>query len=89
MTRSAKRPNEKSKFHFELGMLLLSSFENLMEEKGEILFYILDYPGPDQSWHPAVAERRRGKLSIAKLNHEAAFRMLQSYNYTSAYNLAK
>jgi predicted ATPase len=78
-------PNDKDRFHFDIGMLLLSSFESLMDEKGEILFYILD-----QINHgiPLLRDEEQ-RLSIAKLNHEAASRMLQSYNYTSAYNLAK
>jgi predicted ATPase len=79
-------PNDKDRFHFDIGMLLLSSFGDLTVEESEILFCILD-----QINHgiPLLLRDKEQRLSIAKLNHEAASRMFQSYNYTSAYNLVK
>jgi predicted ATPase len=35
-------PNDKDRFHFDIGMLLLSSFGDLTVEESEILFCILD-----------------------------------------------
>lgn len=76
----------RDKFHFDIGMLLLSCVESQPKEQGGAKFAILD-----QINHgvPALLHDDSQRISIAKLNHEAASESMQCYNYTSAYELCK
>ena len=79
--------DDRSKTHFDIGMTLFSNFDLGRDwDKGDIMFIILD-----QINHgvPALLVNESQRLSIAELNYKAASKMLQSYNYTSAYHLSK
>jgi predicted ATPase len=76
--------DEKSKFHFDIGMLLLPNCEDHPEKS--VLIYALDQVNHGV---PALLRDESQRLSIANLNHKAAVQMMQSYNYTFAYLLAK
>lgn len=85
------RSEDKNETHFNIGMALLSNLEqmsNLEETQdiGDTLFVILGQINRGISASPNDITQR---LSIAKLNHNAASQMLQSYNYTSAYVFSK
>jgi predicted ATPase len=80
----------RSKFHFDIGMLLYSSFTKQsagVEGKTRILFYTM----LDQIRHgvPDLLQDEEQRVMIAKMNHEAASQMMQSYNYTAAYQYAE
>jgi predicted ATPase len=79
-------PNDKDRFHFDIGMLLLSSFGDRTEEKSKILFYILD-----QINHgvPDLLQDEEQRVMIVKMNHEVASQMMHSYNYTAAYQYSE
>lgn len=73
----------RDEMHFGISMTLLAGFENRKRKNdSNNLFVILD-----QLNHgvPSLLQSESERLSVAKLNHEAASAMLQSYNYTSAY----
>jgi predicted ATPase len=78
--------NDKDRFHFDIGMLLLSSFGDRTEEKSKILFYILD-----QINHgvPDLLQDEEQRVMIVKMNHEVASQMMHSYNYTAAYQYSE
>jgi predicted ATPase len=73
----------RGKFHFEIGMLLLSSTDS--RQKGSKLLIL------SQINHgvPSLLRDDYQRLSIATLNHEAASESMQCYNYTSSYELSK
>jgi predicted ATPase len=82
--------HERKRFHFDIGMLLYSSFTKKGEggeERTGILFYTI----LDQIRHgvPDLLQDAEQRVMIAKMNHEAASQMMQSYNYTAAYQFAE
>jgi predicted ATPase len=78
--------DSRDKFHFDIGMLLLDCAAPQLNYQGGIKFTILD-----QINHgvPALLHDDSQRISIAKLNHEAASESMQCYNYTAAYELSK
>lgn len=74
--------DSRKEMHFDIGMALFAGFENGNGRKDDNLFVILD-----QLNHgvPMLLQTESERISIAKLYHEAASTMLQSYNYTSAF----
>lgn len=76
--------DEKSKFHYDIGMMLLQNCEDHHEKS--VLIYALDQVNHGV---PTLLRDESQRLSIANLNYKAAVQMRQSYNYTSAYVLAK
>lgn len=80
-------PGDRTKYHFDIGMALLARFETeQVEVPSDILPSILD-----QLNHgvPELLHSRSQHISICKLNHKAASKMMQCYNYVSAYELSK
>jgi len=76
---------EKDRFHFCLGMALLSTHKSQKEGKGDNLFATIDQVNHGV---PALLQSKEQRISIATLNLEAAAKGMQSYNYTSAYRHA-
>eukprot|EP00804_Cyclotella_cryptica_P023399 CCRYP_000531-RA/>CCRYP_000531-RA protein AED:0.03 eAED:0.03 QI:150/1/1/1/1/1/4/75/1330 len=76
----------KNRYHFDVGMTLLSSCEGQIHEKSDTLFTIID-----QINHgvPSLVCCESQRISIAKLNYEACSKAMQSFNYTSAYTHSK
>lgn len=72
--------DSRKEMHFDIGMALFAGFENGNGKKDDNLFVTLD-----QLNHgvPMLLQTESERISIAKLYHEAASTMLQSYNYTS------
>jgi predicted ATPase len=82
--------HERTKFHFDIGMLLYPSFAKQsagVEGKTGILFFTM----LDQIHRgvPDLLQDEDQRVVIAKMNHEAASQMMQSYNYTAAYQYAE
>eukprot|EP00956_Cyclotella_meneghiniana_P016274 scaffold25619_cov80-Cyclotella_meneghiniana.AAC.1 len=79
------RPDSKDKFHFDIGMVLLASYEQNTIQSTSTLFAILD-----QINHGILLLQDEAQhISIAKLNLQAGTESFRRSNYTSAYNFAK
>ena len=78
-------PDDRNKFHYEIGMQLLSNCKNQPEVKSQCLFTILDQINYGV---PSLCDESQS-ISIAKLNLEAGLVYMLQSNYTSGYNLAK
>ena len=78
-------PNDRNRFHFEIGMHLLNNCEDQPTVKNQCLFVILD-----QINHgvPSLCDESQS-ISIANLNLEAGLISMLQSNYTSGYNYAK
>ena len=77
--------DSKDKFHFDIGMVLLASYEKNTIQSTSTLFAILD-----QINHGILLLQDEAQhISIAKLNLQAGMESLRRSNYTSAYNFAK
>ena len=77
--------DSKDKFHFDIGMVLLASYEKNTIQSTSTLFVILD-----QINHGILLLQDEAQhISIAKLNLQAGMESLRRSNYTSAYNFAK
>lgn len=75
----------KDKFHFDIGMVLLASYEQNNTKSTSTLYAILD-----QINHGILSLQDEAQhISIAKLNLQAGMESLRRSNYTSAYNFAK
>lgn len=83
---------DKDRFHFDVGMALLSTYKrhvegkNHMEGKSDGLFDIINQVNHGV---PALLHDESQRISVAKLNLQATAHTMQSYNYTSAYRYAK
>ena len=77
--------DDRDRFHFDIGMQLLSNCEYQPGVKSQCLFAILD-----QINHgvPSLCDESQS-ISIAKLNLEAGLVSMFQSNYTSGYNYAK
>jgi predicted ATPase len=77
---------EKDRFHFCLGIALLSTHKRQKEGKADNLFATIDQVNHGV---PALLHDESQRISVSKLNLEAATNSMQSYDYTSAYRHAK
>jgi predicted ATPase len=78
--------DDKDRFHFDVGMALISFYKPQVEEKSHTLFDIIDQVNHGV---PALLHDESQRISVAMLNLEAATNSMQSYDYTSAYRHAK
>jgi predicted ATPase len=83
-------PDTRDEFHFNIGMLLYSSFKKQsveVEGKNGILFYTM----LEQIHHgvPDLLQDEEQRVMIAEMNYDVASQMMESYNYTDAYQFAE
>lgn len=77
-------PDCRDKFHFDIGMAIISSHGTQVKEKRIVSMAILDQINHG---HYLLADKSQ-RISVAKLNHAAASDMMKSFNYTVAYKLS-
>jgi predicted ATPase len=79
-------PNCRSRFHFDIGMLLLGSRGNRNNRENDLLFVMLD-----QINHgvPSLLKNESERISCAELNYEAGVESFCRSNFTVGYKHAK
>jgi predicted ATPase len=79
-------PNYRSRFHFDIGMLLLRSRGNRNNRENNALFVMLDQINRGV---PSLLENESERISVAELNYEAGVESFCRSNYTVGYQHAK